>query len=140
MNRSIVLLAILVGAPLLMGASIRDVDREVVTVTWDQDGSLRERRIWFARLEGDLYVRTTPSATWGANVERGGTLVLMARGEYHAFEATRVDDADRIARINARFRQKYGRDDWWADRLRFFFGGKVAFLLTPIDEPGAGDG
>ena len=105
-------------------------DREVVTITWDADGAVRERRIWFALLQDVLYVRTTRLATWGGNVEREGGLTLVSGTARTDFVARRVDDPVELENVHRGFRDKYGRDDWWADRVRWLFGGKVTFRLT----------
>ncbi|MEM7408807.1 MAG: hypothetical protein AAF430_01060 [Myxococcota bacterium] len=131
-QRVALLLAI---AAATLGAGISDLDREVVTLTTDADGTLRERRIWFAELDGSLFIRTTPRATWGQNVARTGDVELRAGEQTYAFAAVRVDAPADLDRIHERFREKYGRDDWWADRLRFFFGGKVTYRLEPLPEP-----
>lgn len=118
----------------VMGASIPDLDREVVTLTTDDSGAPRARRIWFAALDGNLYIRTTPRAKWGANVQRDRSVTLVSREQQYAFAATRIEDARKLDQIHARFREKYGVNDWWADRIRFFFGGKITFLLTPLEK------
>ncbi len=105
-------------------------DREVVVVTRDRDGDVRERRIGYVLLDGTPYVRTTRLATWGDNVEREGALTLVHRGQRLGYTAARVDDSERLERIHARFREKYGGADWWADRVRTLFGGKATFRLT----------
>ena len=128
-------LALLVSiAAATLGAGISDLEREVVTVTIDPDGSVRERRIWFAELDGTLFIRTTPQATWGQNVARTGEVALRAGDSTYAFAAVPVDAPAALDRIHARFREKYGSDDWWADRLRFFFGGKQTYRLEPLPE------
>lgn len=116
-------------------AEIRDDAREVVVVTRDEDGELRERRIWFARVDGALYVRTTPLSTWGGNVERTGRLELAAEGVRHPFRAERIEDESTVEAVNAGFRAKYGEDDGWADLMRALWGGKVTYSLTPDVAP-----
>ena len=37
-----------------------------------------------------------------------------------------------VARVDARFREKYGSGDGWADRMRALFGGKIAYRRMPI--------
>lgn len=124
---------LLLLAPVLpVSAEPLDTEREVLVVTRDDDGELRERRIWFAWNESVLYVRTTPISTWGANVGREGRLQLRSADRLTDYEAVEVVDPEALAPIHARFRAKYGSDDWWADRLRALSGGKVTFRLRPL--------
>jgi hypothetical protein len=99
-------LAPLVGllAVLLVGtisaparASDDPADRQAVVVTTDADGKIRERIIWFAELEGSLYVRTAPVSGWGRNVVKYGAsdwwagIMRMLLGGRKTYLLTPVD-------------------------------------------------
>ncbi len=130
---------VLAASVLSLGSGVPDDrEREVVTRTEDADGAPRVRTIWFAWIEDALYIRTTRRATWGANVLREGRVALELEGTLRHYRATPIEDRRELERVHARFREKYGAGDWWADRVRVFFGGKVAFELTPM--PPARDG
>jgi len=135
-------LAPLVGllAVLLVGtisaparASDDPADRQAVVVTTDADGKIRERIIWFAELEGSLYVRTAPVSGWGRNVDRNGELVLRRGQNERRYRAKRVRDPELLPRVHRAFRVKYGASDWWAGIMRMLLGGRKTYRLTPVD-------
>ena len=86
---------------------------EVEVLTADEDGSPRETTIWLAVLEGQGYIRTTRSTTWGDNVERDPDIALRIGEEEHSLTAAFVEDAALRERIIQAFRDKYG----WFDGL-----------------------
>ena len=114
-------LAALLAAGLLSAAAgaaapdwnaVADVE-EVEVLTTDEDGSPRETTIWLAVLEGQGYIRTTRSTTWGDNVERDPDIALRIGEEEHSLTAAFVEDAALRERIIQAFRDKYG----WFDGL-----------------------
>ncbi len=131
------LLVLSVGGP---AAAEPAPGREVVVETVDEDGAPRARRIWFAVVEGRTYVRSTPLATWGVNARRQGALTLRDDERRTSYRVRLVEDEDERARVHAAFRAKYGRDDVWADVMRFLVGGKITFRLEPAAEGPAARG
>lgn len=104
----------------------------IEVLTRDDDGSPRERKAWIADVDGVLYIRTTPATGWGKNLDREPRFTLrLPEGRELAMRAERVTDEAEAARVNTRFRGKYGFGDAAGDIIRFFSGGKKIFRVTP---------
>ncbi len=122
--------AVLVIAPIAAGADGPDWDavadvKEVHALTSNEDGSSRETTIWFTLLDGQAYIRTSRSTTWGDNVERNPDFVLrIEEGEY-PFHAAFISDEAKREKIIASFREKYGRID---GLLNFVRGSSVRIM------------
>jgi hypothetical protein len=82
-------------------------ERVVEILTRDPDGALRETNVWCVVLDGAVYVRTNDSR-WLANIRRGSEVSLRARGEETAVRAEEEPDAERRARVEGVFKEKYG--------------------------------
>jgi hypothetical protein len=110
--------AILVMAPIAAGADGPDWDavvavEEVDVLTTNEDGSSRETIIWFTLLDGQAYIRTSESTTWGDNVERDPDIVLRIEEVEYPFHAAFITDEAEREKIVASFREKYG----WFDGM-----------------------
>jgi hypothetical protein len=93
---------------------------EVEVLTTDQDASPRETTIWMVVLEGQGYIRTSRSTTWGDNVERDPDIALRIGAEEFPLRAVFVEDEELRERIVQGFREKYG----WFDGLLNVIRGK----------------
>jgi hypothetical protein len=100
----------------------------VVVVSHDADGALRERTIWLLVLDGQPYIRTGSTTTWGENVLRDSNIALKLGSARVALRATRVTDSALLERIQAAFAEKYGFSDTLASLLR---GDPIVFRVTP---------
>jgi hypothetical protein len=105
-----------------------ETEEEIVAVTQDKDGSVRETTIWIAALDGDAFVRTSGTA-WGRNMERDAELVLRIADADHPVRAERILDATLIDRVQASFREKYGAADRAARFVRFVMGGSRIYRV-----------
>ena len=104
-------------------------DPEVVEVlTRNEDASIRETKIWIAFVEGEAFIRTG-STRWYGNVERDPDVVLRIGGRELPMRAERVADEEVLAKVEARFREKYGFSDRLAGMIRF--GGPHIMRLAP---------
>jgi hypothetical protein len=93
-------------------------DRETIHVlTRDADGDTRETKIWLLVLDGEGYIRTSRSTTWGDNVERDRDIALRIGEVEVPVRAQFIEDADERARIVAGFDAKYG-SNWLFDVIR----------------------
>ncbi len=115
-------------------AAALGAEPNIVVVTRDEDGDLRERKAWIADVGGALYIRTTPASGWGKNFDREPAFALRWAERELAMRAERVRDDAEAERVNARFREKYGFGDAAGDIIRFFSGGKKIYRVTP-EEP-----
>lgn len=103
-------LVLLLLAPLAAAASDLEsvAQQDVVEVlTHDEDGELRETKVWITGFDGRAYVRTNDSR-WLANIRRGSEVALRADEQEHAVAARETDDAEIAARVEAAFKEKYG--------------------------------
>ena len=90
-------------------SAVADV-RVVNVVTHDEDGDVRDKKIWLAVLDGQGYIRTG-GTRWGDSIERDPRLVLRIEGREYLLRAEFVEDDALRERIVAGFREKYG----WTD-------------------------
>lgn len=87
----------------------RMADAETVYVlTRDEDGDVRETKIWMSVVDGTPYIRTSRSSRWGDNIERNPEIVLRVENREYPLLARFVEEADERARIVAAFEEKYG--------------------------------
>ena len=100
------------GASAPEWSAVAEVE-EVEVLTTDQDASPRETTIWMVVLEGQGYIRTSRSTTWGDNVERNPDIALRIGEEEFPLRAVFVEDEELRERIVQGFRDKYG----WIDGL-----------------------
>ena len=83
-------------------------DADVIQiVTHDEDGALRETKIWIVTLDNHGYVRTNDSR-WLANIRRGSGVALQLGEQEFAVSAREPNDAALSARVEEHFKQKYG--------------------------------
>jgi hypothetical protein len=125
---ALALLTALAAPALAFDWNAHAADETVSVVSHDPDGAARERTIWLLVLDGQPYVRTGTSTTWGENALRDPNLTLKVGGEALALRAERVTDAALLERITAAFREKYGFSDVLVSPLR---GSPIVFRLTP---------
>jgi hypothetical protein len=136
------LAALLLGLAAAASASAQVPDwsavaevEEVTALTRDADGAERETTIWFAVVDGQGYIRTSRSTTWGDNALREGGLTLRFRGgAEHPVRVELFEDEALLARIAAAFHEKYGTVDTLAGWVRGS-GARIMRLVAP--SPGA---
>lgn len=93
--------------------------KEVKVLSSNEDGSARETTVWLAVVDGQGYIRTSRSTTWGGNVERQPEISLRIEGTEYPLRAVFVSDAALRERVIAAFREKYG----WIDGAMNFIRG-----------------
>ncbi|MCG8589126.1 MAG: hypothetical protein MJE66_07525 [Proteobacteria bacterium] len=104
-----------------------------VVVTRASDGSPRSTHVWYAELDGELWLEAgAPENGWFQDIQRHATLALKRDGVEAEFEAVPVPGAgDRVRRA---LRDKYGVRDrivgLWVDSSR-----SVAVRLQPRPGP-----
>jgi hypothetical protein len=127
MSRTIpplLVLALALCAPLSAQAAGPDWNavaavEEVDVLTTNEDGSARDTVIWLAVLDGQGYIRTSRSTTWGGNVERQPDIALRIEEQEYPLRAGFVTDEALREQIVATFREKYG----WTDGAMNFMRG-----------------
>jgi len=100
----------LAAAPLAAApewAAVAD-EETVHVITTDEDGDVRETKIWLLVLDDVGYIRTSRSTRWGDNVERNQDIALRVSGADYPLRATFVEEDAERARIVAGFEAKYG--------------------------------
>ncbi len=122
--------AVLVMAPLAAGATGPDWDavakvKEIHALTTNEDGSSRDTTIWFTLLDGQAYIRTSRSTTWGDNVERDSDIVLRIEETEYPFHTVFIGDEAEREKVVASFREKYG----WIDGLLNFVRGSSPRIM-----------
>jgi hypothetical protein len=89
----------------------------VTVLTTDEDGSIRETKVWLAVVEGKGYIRTG-NTRWGGNVERNPEISLRIGETEIPLRAEFVtDEAEREA-VKAALRARHGFSDWILSPLR----------------------
>jgi hypothetical protein len=109
------LLLLFVGGP--AGADYPDwanvADEEVIEViTRDEDGDVRESKVWFVLVDGEPYLRTNGSR-WLENLRREGDCSLRIRDVDYEARAVEVPGGEWIEAVDAASREKYG----WQERM-----------------------
>ena len=102
---------LLIAGPALAGAPewAAVADEETVhVITTDEDGDVRETKIWLLVLDDVGYIRTSRGTRWGDNVERNPDIALRVSGADYPLRATFVEEDAERARIVAGFEAKYG--------------------------------
>jgi hypothetical protein len=83
----------------------------IVAITQDEDGELKETKIWLAELDARAFIRTSKSSNWGDNIARNPQIALRVAGEEHPVRITFVENKELRKRIEDAFRAKYGFND-----------------------------
>jgi len=96
---------------------VADVE-EIHVLTLDEDGSSRETKIWLTVLDGQGYIRTSRSTTWGGNVEREPEIALRIEETEYPLRASFVTDEALREQVVASFRAKYGWTDGFLNFMR----------------------
>jgi hypothetical protein len=114
---SAMLAAALAGGPAPATADYPDwggvADVKVIEmITEDEDGGLRESKVWFILLDGEPYLRTNDSR-WLANLRRDRDCRLRIGDEVYEARASEVPGEQFIERVDAASLDKYG----WQERL-----------------------
>ena len=88
-------------------------DVEVIEVlTQDEDGELRETKVWFVLLGGEAYLRTSGSR-WLDNLRRNPDLSLRIAGKVYQARAEEIEGEVIVEKVDIASQRKYG----FADRL-----------------------
>ena len=112
-------------------ASVAD-EKVIEVITEDEDGEVRESKVWFVLLDGKPYLRTNDSR-WLANLRRDPGCRLRIRDATYEARATEVPGEEFVERVDAASREKYG----WQERLIHPFRMRRPEILL-IEPPGPG--
>lgn len=88
----------------------------IEVITHDADGELRETNVWFVRIDGATYLRTSRSR-WLGNLRRDPNLVVRIEGREYPARAEEVTSPALIEAVDAASLEKYG----WQERLIHVF-------------------
>lgn len=116
----LVLFATLIAAPAAASAgpdwdAVADV--EVIDIlTVDEDGEVRETKIWFVLIDGVSYLRTSDSR-WLENIRRDPKVAIRIGDKTHRQVAREVTTEAWIEKVDAATREKYG---WQESFIHFF--------------------
>ena len=104
----------LLGVALLLAGRADGFDWEpfeksdvILVMTHDDDGDLRETKVWVVVVDGSGYVRTNAS-TWLENIQRDPQIELRAWGQNYLMRAEEVTDEALKEKIEEAFKEKYG--------------------------------
>jgi hypothetical protein len=110
-----------IAAPVLASepdwAALSDVG-VIEIVTEDEDGDLRETKVWFVLVDGIAYLRTNGSR-WLENIHRDPNLVVRIGDEEYAQVAREVTTPTMIERVDEASREKYGWQEAVIHAFRF---------------------
>ena len=79
--------------------------------TTDEKGTVRERTIWLAVVDGRGYVRAGGSSSWDSNVDAAPEVQVQIRDVWYDLLATRVPEGEEYDAVVAGMREKYGLSD-----------------------------
>ncbi len=86
-------------------------DVEVIQIlTFDADGDLRQTKVWFVRVDGQTYLRTSNSR-WLANIRRDPDVTVRVEGVDYPQRAEIVEDPATIRAVHEVAAVKYGFSD-----------------------------
>lgn len=92
-------------------------DAKVVElITTDDDGDVRETKLWIVLIEREAYLRTNASK-WLANLRRDPSAGLRIDGTLYPVRAEVLSDPAWVARVDAATAQKYG---WQEKSIHIF--------------------
>lgn len=79
-------------------------------MTFDTDGDLRQTKVWFVRIEGQTYLRTSNSR-WLANIRRDANVTVRVEGVDYPQRAEVVEDPETRQAVSEAAAAKYGFED-----------------------------
>jgi hypothetical protein len=82
-------------------------DSTIEIITLDEDGEIRETKIWIVVLDDMGFIRTNDSR-WLANIRRGSAVRLRVREVETPVAVEIVDDTAIYDRVEQAFKDKYG--------------------------------
>ena len=86
----------------------------VVLRTFDEQGAVRETKLWVVDLDGTAWVRVArPERSWFQRLRERPEVELVRHGVALPYRALEIEDPDMRGRVDAAFRDKYGLVDWW---------------------------
>ena len=88
---------------------------EVLTV--DEDGDLRETKVWSVTVEGETYLRTSGSR-WLENIRRDPKVRIRIEGAEYEQRASEVTTPELIESVDQSAREKYGWQDAFIHAFR----------------------
>jgi hypothetical protein len=89
----------------------------VTVLTTNEDGSIRETKVWLVVVEGQGYIRTG-NTRWGGNVERNPEIALRIGETEIPLRAEFVTGEDDREAVKAALRAKFGFSDWLMSPFR----------------------
>lgn len=79
-------------------------------VTNDEDGDLRETKVWFVLIDGVPHLRTS-NTRWRANTQRDPGVLIRIEGVEYVQLARDVSSPEMVERVDQASRAKYGWQD-----------------------------
>ncbi len=120
-----VLLSVLLATVLTHTSSAASIDWKaaaapgvVKIISQNEDGSMRETKIWIALVDDQAYIRTG-GTRWYGNIERNPDATLRSEDAEHLVRAELISDEALAQRVVDAFREKYGFADRLAGIMRF---------------------
>ncbi len=120
-----VLLSVLLATVLTHTSSAASIDWKaaaapgvVKIISQNEDGSMRDTKIWIVLVDGRVYIRTG-GTRWYRNIERTPNALLRTGELEHPLRVELVTDGALLQRVNDTFREKYGFSDRLAGIMRF---------------------
>lgn len=81
---------------------------EVIRIlTHDEDGDLRDTKVWVVVVDGAVYVRTNAS-TWLENIQRNPQVEVIVYYQNYLMRAETVTDEALKEKVEEAFKEKYG--------------------------------
>jgi hypothetical protein len=110
-------------------------DSVIQILTHDEDGALRETKVWVVVVDGAGYVRTNASR-WLENIQRNPEVQIRARGYEYLMRAEAVKDARLQERVEEGFLEKYG----FTQRVMSLFRFREPSVLRLVPRTGGAPG
>jgi len=89
----------------------------VEVITTDEDGSVRETKVWLAVVDGQGFIRTGKTR-WGGNIERNPEVTLRIGETELSLRVEFVADETERDAVTSALRAKYGFSDWILNPFR----------------------
>jgi hypothetical protein len=93
-----------------------DVD-VIEIITSDEDGEMRETKVWFVLVD-DVPILRTSGSRWLENIRRDPLVTIRIEGEEYLQMAREVTSDEMIARVDEASREKYGWQDAFIHAFR----------------------